>query len=78
MNTRSSLNDLLSPLSNPERIIRHNTRTSFPTLDEMNNLNNAQHPPVGGAQPNGNPPMGENLNVNAVPDLQGLFEDYVF
>ncbi|PWA68429.1 reverse transcriptase domain-containing protein [Artemisia annua] len=56
MNTRSSSYDILSPLSNPERTLRENTRVHFPTIEEMNN--NGQHPPVGVNQQNDEPPIG--------------------
>jgi hypothetical protein len=45
MITRSSSQNLISPLSNPERVIRHTLRVHFPTVEEMDQNN--QHPPVG-------------------------------
>ena len=49
MHTRSSSSQpLLSPLSNPERIIRHNHRVHFSTVEEMADEPNNQHPPMGG------------------------------
>jgi hypothetical protein len=51
MNTRSSSKRLISPLSNPESLIRHTHKVRFPNITEMeqNNHNN-QHPPVGVVQ----------------------------
>ena len=68
MNTRSTSNDLVSPLSNPERVIRNSNRVHFPTVEEMNNDNqNVQRPPV-----------GENVNprneANPADDLRPIEE----
>jgi hypothetical protein len=46
MNTRSSSESLISPLSNPERVIRHTHHVHFPNVVEMDPNN--QHPQVGG------------------------------
>lgn len=46
MHTRSSFESLISPLSNPERVIRHTHRVHFLNVEEMDPNN--QHPPVGG------------------------------
>ncbi|PWA66127.1 reverse transcriptase domain-containing protein [Artemisia annua] len=51
MNTRSSSHNLLSPLSDPERVIRHTHRVIFPNVGEMNNNNNDEVPPVGPQPP---------------------------
>ena len=61
MNTRSNSFDLVSPLSNPERVIRHNNRVPFPTVGEMEQ--NDQQPPMVGL--NGGQP---------VPDLRPMEE----
>ena len=60
MNTLSSTSHLISPTSNPERIIRQ-TRVPIPTVEDMEQ--NGQHPPVGVV--NGGPP---------VPDLRPMEE----
>ena len=61
MNTRSSTSHLISPTSNPERIIRQN-RIPFPIVEDMEQ--NGQHPPVGVVN-NGGQPM---------PDLRPMEE----
>ena len=74
MNTRSSSDDILSPLSDPERIIRHNhrvdfsslnnvndlntNRVHFPTVEEMNHNGQNVEHPPVGGQPNGAPNVG--------------------
>jgi hypothetical protein len=62
MNTRSSSQNLITPLSNPERVIRHNHRVHFPTVVEMEQNN--QHPPVG----------GDNHQHMPAPDLRMMEE----
>ncbi|GJS57509.1 reverse transcriptase domain-containing protein [Tanacetum coccineum] len=64
MNTRSSSNNLVSPLSNPERIVRNNHRVERSLLGNfkeinMSNLNpNQIPPPMGGNRDQGPPPLG--------------------
>ena len=60
MHTRSSSENLTSPFSNPERVLRHTSRVHFLDDEEMNH--NEQHngpPPMGGPQHNVIPPMGQ-------------------
>ncbi|GKE15992.1 reverse transcriptase domain-containing protein [Tanacetum coccineum] len=84
MSTRSTSNDLVSPLSNPESVIRYRRRNlGDPTLlvdfeeIDMNHNNIQERPPVGPIQQNYGPP-GPNLQ-NSAPDLrtmEELFFDY--
>ncbi|GJR59146.1 reverse transcriptase domain-containing protein [Tanacetum coccineum] len=66
MNTRSSLKDLVSPLSNPEGIVRNNHRVDHSLLNNfeeinMSNLNqNQMPPPLGGNHVLGPPYVGPN------------------
>jgi hypothetical protein len=68
MNTRSSSESLISPFSNPERVLRHTHRVHFPTDEKMNqNEQNMGPPPMGGPQHNGIPPMGPQPAFDARP-----------
>nr|GEY57402.1 reverse transcriptase domain-containing protein [Tanacetum cinerariifolium] len=75
MNTRSSSNDLVSPLSNPERIVRRNHRVDPSTLNNfkeinMSNLNqNVMPPPMGGDHVQGPPSAGPPPPNNGPPLL---------
>ena len=66
MNTRSSYHNLLSPISNSERIIRHTHRVDFSSLDNFEEMagvhNNGNEMP-----PGGNP-------VHPPPDLRTMEE----
>ncbi|GJT55883.1 hypothetical protein Tco_0990937 [Tanacetum coccineum] len=80
MSTRSTSNDLVSPLSNPESVIRHRRRNlGDPSLllnfEEINmNHNNVQGPPPVGPPPqNHNGPPGLDLQ-NPAPDLRTMEE----
>ncbi|GJZ47099.1 reverse transcriptase domain-containing protein [Tanacetum coccineum] len=79
MSTRSTSNDLVSPLSNPESVIRYRRRNlGDPTLlvdfeeIDMNHNNIQEPPPVGPIQQNYGPP-GPNLQ-NSAPDLRTMEE----
>ncbi|GJZ75757.1 reverse transcriptase domain-containing protein [Tanacetum coccineum] len=79
MSTRSTLNNLVSPLSNPESVIRHRQRNlgepsllvDFEEINMANNLNNIQGPPPTGPIHRG--PPGLNLQ-NPAPDLRPMEE----
>ncbi|GJW88926.1 reverse transcriptase domain-containing protein [Tanacetum coccineum] len=82
MSTRSTSNELVSPFSNPERVVRNRQRNrGDPSLlldfEDINmNPNNQGSPPVGPIPPpipqNHGPP-GPNLH-NPAPDLQTMEE----
>ncbi|GKE53055.1 reverse transcriptase domain-containing protein [Tanacetum coccineum] len=73
MSTRFTSNELVSPLSNPENIIRYCQRN----LDEPSlivyNQNNIQGPPPVGPIPQDHGPPGPNLH-NPIPDLRSIEE----
>ncbi|GKC58914.1 reverse transcriptase domain-containing protein, partial [Tanacetum coccineum] len=79
MSTRSTLNDLVSLLSNPESVIRHRQRNlgepsllvDFEEINMANNPNNVQGPPPAGPIHRG--PPGLNLQ-NPAPDLRPMEE----
>ncbi|GJR19483.1 hypothetical protein Tco_0968010 [Tanacetum coccineum] len=86
MSTRSTLNELVSPFSNPERVVRNRQRNhGDPSLlldfEDINmNHNNQGRPPMGHIPPPIPPPipqshgpLGPNLH-NPVPDLRTMEE----
>ncbi|GJY95435.1 reverse transcriptase domain-containing protein [Tanacetum coccineum] len=79
MSTRSSSNNLVSPLSNPESVIRHRRRNlGEPSLlfdfKEINmNPNNVQGPPPVGPIPQNHGPPGP-IPQNPAPDLRTMEE----
>ncbi|GJR77621.1 reverse transcriptase domain-containing protein [Tanacetum coccineum] len=70
MNTRSSLNDLVSPLSDPERIVHQRSRSLLQDFEEVNMSNQIplglMPPPLGGNPVQGPPPVGH-IPQNQVP-----------
>ncbi|GKC99792.1 hypothetical protein Tco_1170067, partial [Tanacetum coccineum] len=79
MSTRSTSNDLVSPLSNPESVIHHRRRNhGEPSLlldfeeINMNPINN-QNPPSVGPIPQNHGPPGHNLQ-NPALDLRMMEE----
>ncbi|GJU55521.1 reverse transcriptase domain-containing protein [Tanacetum coccineum] len=81
MSTRFTSNELVSPLSNPENIIRYRQRNldkpsllvDFEEINMSNNQNNIQGPPPVGHIPQDHGPPGPNLR-NSIPDLRSMEE----
>ncbi|GJY84748.1 hypothetical protein Tco_0498774 [Tanacetum coccineum] len=57
MNTRSTSDELVSPFSNPERIVRNRQRNLLLDFEEVNMADNHQGPPHVGPIP---PPIPQN------------------